>query len=822
MTPMLLDIWHDIRQALRVFRTAPAFTAIAVTTLAVGLGSNTAVFSAASALLLRPLPIPQSDRLVSGIAMREGFDPFGTSLLEYEHLREGVPEFSSVGIASVRPVNLVTRIDPEQVTGADVSAGYFATLGVSPLVGRRFTAADDRAGSPAIAMIGYDLWRRRFHTRPDIVGQTLTTDEAVLTVVGVMPRGIDVPARVDLWMPARVDGRELPIDQRTSHNWSMIARLRGGAGIDAANRTMSSIAARIEREYPQYRRGWAYEVFPLRRQLLDDLDGRSERAVTLTVAAVAFVLLICCANVAGLVLVRGTARQREVAVRLALGAGRTRVVRQLAAESLVLAVAAGCGGLLLASWMTPLIAALNPIRVAAFGDALTDFRIDVVALGYTFLLSVASAAFVGVIPAICTLRSDDVAGTLKRRGDRTTADRGSRRWLNLLVVGEVALAVTLLVGSALIVRSFDHLRHVDLGFRPDRALTLQMALSPERYPDQRRRAAFVERVLDRLRALPGVEMAGASSNLPLDDVSFDSVFTVEGRAVRSQSEVPISAHRLVTPGYLEALGVRLLKGRLPDARDRGESLRTVVVTEEFARQAWPGDGNPIGRRVRRGSQEQTGNTWLTVVGVVADVKEDQFNFRINRPAWYLPYPQEDVARPVNIVLRAAGDPSALAASVRAAISAIDPAQPLTKLKPMTDQVDNVTLRDRCSAVLVASLAVVGLLLAACGLYGVVSYTVSQRRGELGLRLALGAAPADLLTLVLAQGARLIAAGVTLGLVCARALAALLSATLFGVRPGDPAIFASVAVALALIGLAACYAPARRAARLDPTAMLRSD
>jgi putative ABC transport system permease protein len=819
---MLTDVWDDIRQALRIFRTAPAFTAIAVTTLAVGLGSNTAVFSAASALLLRPLPVPQSDRVVFGVAMREGFDPFGTSMLEYERLREGVPEFASIGVAAVRLVNLVARVDPEQVTGADVSAGYFATLGVDPIVGRRFTAEDDRAGSPAIAMIGYDLWRRRFHERPDIVGQTLTTDDAVLTIVGVMPRGIDVPAHAEIWQPARVDGRELPIDRRTTHNWSLIARLRAGARIDAANRTMRSIAARIEREYPQYRRGWTYEVVPLRRELLGDLDGRSERAVTLTVVAVAFVLLICCANVAGLLLVRGIARQREVAVRLALGASRTRIVRQLVSESLVLAAAAGCGGLLLASWMTPLIAALSPIRAAAFGDALTDFRIDGRALAYTLLLSVASAVLFGVTPAIYTLRSDDVAGALKRRGNRTTIDKGSRRWLNLLVVGEVALAVTLLVGSALIVQSFDRLRHVDLGFRADRALTMQMALSPGRYANQRQRAAYVERVLERLRALPGVEAAGASSNLPLDDVSYDSVFTVEGRAVRRESEVPISAHRLVTPGYLEALGVRLLKGRLLDARDRADSLPAVVVTEELARQAWPGDDNPIGRRVRRGSPEQTANPWLTVVGVVADVKEDQFNFRINRPAWYLPYPQEDVARPVNILLRAAGDPLVLGASVREAISAIDPEQPLTRLRPMTDQVDTVTLRDRFSAVLVASLAVVGLLLAACGLYGVVSYTVSQRRGELGLRLALGAAPADLLSLVLRHGARLIAAGVALGLVCARALATLFSATLYGVRPGDPAIFAGVAAALTCIGLLACYAPARRAARLDPTAMLRGE
>ena len=818
----MLDFWLDIRLSVRAWCSAPAFSILAIMTLAVGLGANTAVFSAASALLLRPLPVPDSDRVVFGVALREGFDPFGTSLIEYEQLRTGVSAFSSIGIASVRPVTLIARSDPEQVTGANVSAGYFTALDLTPIIGRRFTVADDRVGSPSIAMIGYDLWQRRFGGRPDIVGQTVTTDETVLTVVGVMPRGIDVPDRAEVWMPARVDGLALPIGQRTAHNWQLIARLRAGVPIETANATTRSIASRIEREYPQYRRGWTYDLIPLRRQLLDDLDGRSERAVVLTVVAVGFVLLICCANVAGVLVVRGITRQREVAVRLALGAGRAQVLRQLVTESLVLAAAAGCVGLLLASWLTPLIAVLNPIRVAAFAGGLTDFRIDARAIGYTVFLSAVSAVLSGVLPAFSTLGSRDVAATLRRRGNRATFDRTGRRWLNTLVVGELVLAVTLLVASALIVQSFDRLRRVSLGFRPDRVLALQMAVAPARYPNQAERAALVERVLDGLRVLPGVEGAGASTNLPLDDVSSDAVFTVEERAARSPSEVPIAAHRLATPGYLEALGVQLLEGRLLDARDRAGSLPVVVVTHEFARQAWPNDPNPIGRRVRRGSEDQVGDPWLTVVGVIADVKEDQFNFRINRPAWYLPYAQGDVATPMNIVLRTVGDSSRLAAPAREAVRAIDPVQPLTKVRPLTEQVDNVTLRDRFSAVLVASLALVGLVLAAGGLYGVVSYTVSQRRGELSLRMALGAAPADLLALVMGQGARLIAAGVLLGLLCARALAMLLSATLFDVQPGDAATFAGVGIALTIIGLIASYVPAWQATRIDPNLALRSE
>jgi putative ABC transport system permease protein len=815
-----MDLWHDVRQAARFLRAAPGFASLAILTLAVGIAANTAIFSAVSTLLLRPLPIPDVDRVVYGLSLREGFDPYETSLLDYEAFR-AAPAFASSGLAEQRPLNLVTRADPERVNGAAVTDGYLSTLDVRPILGRRFDADDDRPGAPPTIVIGYDLWRRRFGARPDVIGQTLTTDDGVWTILGVMPRGFDAPARSEAWMPARIDTPSLPIDRRLAHNWDMVARLRPDAALDSANAALEALAARLERDYPQHRRGWTYRAIPLRQQLLADIDGRRERALAALVVAFGVVLLICCANVAGLLLVRGVARQREVAVRLALGAARSCVIRQLVTESGLLALAAGMAGLLAVSWIVPIVAAISPIRAQAFGDLLADFRIDARVLAFATAVSAASAVLSGLAPALRALAARDLAAILRSSEHRAVSDAASRRWLNALVVGEVALAAALVATGSLAMRSFARLRHVDVGFRPERTLTLQVALPETRYAGRAGRVAFLERALERLRAIPGVEAAGASTNLPLDDRSADAVFTVEGRPPIRPSDVPITAHRLVTPGYLETLGVRVIAGRLVEARDRAGALPVVVVTREFVRQAWPDGADPIGRRVRRGTAGQSDFPWLTVVGVVGNVKEDRDNFRIDRPVWYLPYAQADGAAPIDFALRMSGGPSAIAASAREAIHAIDPLQPITRLGSLTDQIAGVTINERFSAILVASLAAIGLLLAGCGLYGVVAYSVSQRRAELGLRLALGATPGDLVALTLRSGATLVAAGLAIGLAAARAAASLVGAVLYEVPPGDPATFLVVPLIIGAIGLLACYVPARSAARIDPGVVLRN-
>jgi putative ABC transport system permease protein len=808
----------DLRQAARVLRQAPGVSTLAILTLAVGIGAAAAVYSAVAALLLRPLPVPDIDRVGFGVALREGFDPFGTSVLDYEALRH-LPELSAVGVASPRFANLVGDGEPERVHAAAVSASYFETLQIQPAAGRRFTSADDSPSGGSVAIVSHTLARRRFAGRTDVVGQTLTTDEGVMTVVGVMPPGFDQPARTELWVPARLDVAAMPLDRRAAHTLQLVARLRGAATLETINARVRTVADALARDYPQFLRGWTYELVPLRRELLGDIDGRGERGLTMLAAMVGLLLAICCANVGALLLVRSIARRGEMTVRLALGAGRLRLLRLVTTESVVLALLAGVLGLLLASWMVPALAALQPIQAAALGEFLTDFRIDWRVVAFSFTVSLASAVVFGAAPAAAALRpTDDVALALRRRSLRQTIDRSSRRTLGAIVIAEVAIAASLLIIGGLSVQSFQRLMRIDLGFRPDGLLTTEIAPGAA-YSTMPERIALAERLLAAARAIPGVVAAGFTTNLPLDDPSFDAQFTVEGQPPATPGNVPITANRLVTPGYMETLGVRLLRGRFIDEHDRAGALPVVVVTEQFAREAWPGGEDPIGRRVRRGGPQQRQFPWLTVVGLIADTKEDEFNFRANRPAWYLPYAQSDTGVPIKLAVR--GE-AALSGTLRAALRAADRGQPFSAIMPLTSSVENVMRRDRFSAVLFLALASIGLVFAVSGLYAVIAYSVSQRRAELGLRVALGASRSGIIRLVMREGGLLIAAGLAAGLAGARTLALAFAPTLYGIQPGDTVTFATTTIVLAVAGFLACYVPARRAGSLDPARTLRME
>jgi putative ABC transport system permease protein len=496
-------------------------------------------------------------------------------------------------------------------------------------------------------------------------------------------------------------------------------------------------------------------------------------------------------------------------------------VRQLLTESVLLAIVGGSAGLLIAAWTTPLLASFSPLRPPALGSVLIDFRMDGRVLAFASAVTIATGCLFGLFPAIqASARSAEVGTTLKHSGLRTGGP-GGRRWMGALVIGEIALAAALLVAGSLVVQSFSRLQRVDLGFRSDHLLAAEVALPPSSYANQQQRQEFLDRVLERIRVLPGVVSAGTSTNLPLDQISYDAVFTAEGRERRSEPDVPITANRLVSPGYLGTLGVRLVSGRLIDGRDGPGTPRVVVVTEEFARQSWP-NADPIGRRVRRGTAGDTQNPWLTVVGVVANVKEDVFNFRIDRPAWYLPYAQADSPLPLMLAVRTAGDPLMLTGNVRDAVRAVDPKLALANVRTLDDQIADVTITDRFTAALVAVLALTGLFLAACGLYGVVAYSVGQRTREIGVRIALGASPAAVVLLIVREGGLLIAAGIAAGLVAARASTSVLANLLYEVRAGDVGTFAAVAVTLAAIGLLACLLPARRASRLNPAVALKAE
>ncbi|HYV65622.1 MAG TPA: ABC transporter permease, partial [Myxococcales bacterium] len=780
------DLLQDLRYGLRMLRARPGFALVAVVTLAIGVGANTAIFSAINSMLLRPLPIPEVERVVWGMALREGFDPFGTAILDYSLYRTEARSFSDMGIATQRQFHLRGQAEPERLNGAAVTASYLATLRVQPAVGRLFDSAEDRPGGPAVAILGHDLWRRRFAGDPSAIGRTVDLDGTPRLIVGVLPAGFDVPYSADVWVPMQVAFDALPLVDRAATANDFVARLKPGVRIRDADAELKKLAQRLSEEYPQIRRGWSYGIVPLRQLLLADVDGRAERSLRLLGAAVAFFLLICCANVASLLLARGVAREGEIAIRRSLGAGGGRLIRQLLTENLLLSLLGGGAGVLLAWWSRPALAALSPIQAAGLGSYLTDFRIDGRVLWFSLAVTLLAGLLCGLVPAWKIGRTPELMSVLRRRDQR--ASGGGRRPLAALVVAEVAVAAGLLVVGGLLVQSFQRLQRIDLGFRPDGLLLFELPLSPARYPTVARQARFVEDLLGRVRALPEVAAAGVTTNVPMQrGITLDSVFEVEGRPPPNPSEVPVTAHRLVSPGYPATLGVELLAGRLLDEGDREGSLPVAVVSEELVRQAWPGE-DAIGKRIRRVRAGQRG-PWMTVVGVVRDVKEDRFNFRVRRPVWYLPFTQQAFAPPVSLPLvllvRTSGNGPGMAAAVRAAVREVDPDQPLGAVMPLREQLGDVLVGERFSAVLMATLAAAGLLLAALGLYGVLAYSVGQRTGEIGLRLALGATPRDVLRMVVREGVGLVLLGLSLGIAAAWGLTRLFASSLYKVNPADP-------------------------------------
>jgi putative ABC transport system permease protein len=812
-------LWQDVRYGARMLLKQPIFTLIAVAALALSIGANTAIFSAVNTLLLSPLPVDNIDRLVFGIALREGFDPFGSSFLEYAAYRDRSHSFVGSGIAAQRSFNLIGQGEPERVRGATVIADYLTTLGVKPVIGRAFSAEEDRPNGPPVALISYAFWQKHFAGSAGVIGQSLNLDGRSCSIVGVMPPGFDLPGAAEIWTPFQVNIDSLPLAERTVRRGDIIARLKPGIGLNQADRELKAIAYQLEQEHPEFQRGWTVRVVSFRQELLGDLEGHVRKALLALMAGVSFLLLICCANVANLQLARGIARERELALRRALGAGHWRLVRQLLTESLLLATLGGSAGLLMAKWLLPILATLNPIQGISFAAFFHNFEIDRRVLAFAFFVTLLTGVIFGLLPALKAAGAHELMPRIKLGDQRSAGTASGRRWFNGLIVAEIAIALTLLVCGGLMVQSFQRLQHLDLGFRPDNLLTMKMVLPELKYSQYRQRVAFTDELLERVRALPGILSAGATTNIPLErEIAYDAVFSVEGRPPANPNDVPITSNRIVSPDYLETLGATLIKGRLIDKNDRSETLPVVVVSQEFARQAWPAE-DAIGKRVRRIRPGQT-FPWMTVVGVVKNVKEDLSNYRINRPVWYVPYAQAENNFPVNLVMRAAVDPTSLTAAVRDAIRHVDPDQPVSDIMAMNTILSGVLVTERFGATLMAALAVSGLLLSSIGLYGVMAYSVNQRTSEIGLRVALGAQPRHVLQLIIGHGMKLTLVGVAIGLVAGWTATRLLASLLFGLTATDAATFSAIALLLGLVGLFACYFPARSAMRLNPVEALR--
>jgi len=818
---MFGGLWQDVRYGARMLLKTPTHTAIAVAALALSIGANTAIFSAANALLLRPLPVEDIDRLIVPVTLREGFDPFGSPFLEYAAYRDRAHCFASSGVATVRSFNLIGKGEPERVRGATVMANYLSTLGTRPLLGRTLSAEDDRPGGPSVALISYGLWQKHFGGNADVLTESLNLDGRSYNIIGVMPPGFDVPGIADVWVPLQTDIDSLPLTDRAATSNTIVARLHPGVGLEQADAELKAIARQLEQEYPNFRRGWTVKVISFRQDALGDMEGRVHKALFALLAGVAFLLLICCANVANLQLARGVARERELLLRRALGAGRGRIVRQLLTENILLAVLGGTAGLLLAYWLLPFLAALNPIQGISLAAFFHNFSIDQRVLSFALFVSVLTGIAFGLLPALKGAGAHELMPRMKQGDQRSGGDAAGRRWLKRLIVAEIAVAVTLLICGGLMVQSFQRLQRVSLGFNPDNLLTMKMVLPASKYSEYQKRVAFADEVLERVQNVPGVTSAGMTTNIPLErEIAYDAVFEVEGRPVSNPNDVPITSHRVVTPGYLETLDAILTKGRLIDKSDRADTVPVVVVSEEFARQAWPGK-DPIRKRVRRIRAGQS-FPWMTVVGVVKDVKEDLFNYRINRPVWYVPYAQVDNNFALNLVVRSRANPASLTSALRDTIRRSDPDQPVSNVLTMNAILSSVLVTERFGAVLMGTLALSGLLLAALGLYGVMTYAVKQRTGEIGLRVALGAQRRHVLALIVGDGMKLTFFGVVIGLLAAWAATRLLVSLLFDLSATDTATFSIVSIVLGLVGLFACYVPARAAMRLNPVEALRAE
>lgn len=803
---------QDLRYAARRLAHTPGFTAIAVIVLGLGIGGTAITFGVVNAVLLRPLRFPNPGELVRVFSTRQTNPRWSASPPDFEDWRARTGSFTEVAATNSGAFALTADGPAEQIVGAQVTGGFFSVMRVAPLIGRTFTTAHDSADGPNEVVLGYTLWRRRFGGDSSVLGRPVRLDGQTYTVLGVMPAAFTYPDASELWLPLRFSAQDLAT-QRGAHYLDVVGRLKPGVTLAAADQDVRRLAAALSLEYPRSNATWAATVTSLREALVGNVGS----PLRILLAAVAVVLLIACSNVAGLLVVRGITREREIAIRTALGAGLGRVIRALLAESLTLALLGGGVGTLLAVWGTEILARATSIDIPLLDQTRVDGRVVL----FTGALTILTALLIGLLPAWQTATGARIAGRLHAEGRGTTG--GRLRTRNALVVAQTALAVLLLVGAGLLIKSFVRLESVAPGFDPEHVLTFGVSLPNAAYPTNAQNALFFQQLDQRLEALPGVRAAGASFGLPLSGFGYSiSAHAIDGRELSQEEQDQLSVQiRIVTPDYFTAMGVPIRRGRGITATDRAGAAPVMVVNETAARRIWPGV-DPIGHRFVIGSRLGLGGDRAggEVVGVIGDIREGRLA-EAAAPTVYFAHAQYPSGS-MSVAIRTAGDPLALAQPVRAALQEIDPGVPLFRLRAMTQFVSDDVAQPRLYTLLLATFALVAIALAGLGLYGVLSQTVLQRGRELGVRMALGASGRDVVRLVVRQATRLAVVGVVLGLAAGAVATRGLEVLLFGVRPQDPVTFAAVGVGLFVLALLASVVPARRAARLDPMVALRTE
>lgn len=807
---------QDVIYALRTLRKAPGFTALAVITMALGIGANTAIFSLIDSVLLKPLPYVQPERLVaiSGMNTRLGEKGRALSYPDIEDLQKQNSVFDHVSAYQPATSTITGAGEPLHVPSAIVTAETFTALDVMPVLGRNFAPGEDRPGH-YVAILSHEFWKSQFGGDPSAIGRAIALDGRSYTIIGVMPAGFAFPLDSDppqVWttlsaLATSENGEKTMPEERGSHFLASIARLKPGVTLAQANSELQTIGARLAQSYPDTNSNLTFQA----QRALDELVGDLRPQFRILFGAVGLVLLIACANVANLLLARATSRQREFAIRAALGAGRGRIIRQLLIESGILALAGGAAGLLVAVWGSSYLAHLAGKSIPRVTEAGLDTRV----LLFTLLASIATAILFGIAPAL-QLTKLSIGETLKEgsRGAGHSAHRNRLR--NVLVIAETTLAVILLSGAGLLIRSLVSLQHVNRGFDPHGVIAFTTELPDARYAKPEMASAFYRQLLERVRALPGVQSASAIMPLPMSNSVIRTSYEIEGRPM-PQANLPLAYIRVASPDYFSVMRIPVLQGRAFGEADRVDSKQVVIINKALADKQFPGAG-PIGKRIKPGIAVAGRPPLREIIGVVGNVKHRALD-RPDDPEAYIPQEQMGIDF-MAAVVRTNGATAGLAAAIRAQVAAIDKDIAVYDVKSMDEYVSATVARPRLNSTLLGLFAALALLLAMVGIYGVMSYSVEQRTNEIGIRMTLGAQRIDVVRLVLRQGLAIAAIGVPLGIVGALATSGLLKSLLFGVRPGDPATLAAVAILLVGCILAACYIPARRAMRVDPMVALR--